>query len=276
MDRLFILPFDHRSTFTTTLLGFDYPPKTASQKKAVTDMKRVVFDGFLLAHNKYEHSEDMAILVDEEFGKSILQEAQKQLIPFALSIEKSGQLFFQFEYGNKFGAHIQNWNPAYAKALVRFDPKQKQGNEIQNKRLKRLHDFCKTNDQKWLIEPLMTGKGTRFGQMKTCVQQMRKAGINPDVWKIEALESKKQWQELYKIAKADLILLGRGASKKQVEDWVIVAAKSGAVCGFAIGRTIFFSTLEKLRDKKITRKQAVEAIANNYLSFIRLWEKYEA
>lgn len=275
MDRLFILPFDHRSTFTTKLLGFEYPPKTAAQKKAVREMKQVVFDAFLLAHNQYQHSEDMAILVDEEFGASILKQAQKQLIPFIVSAEKSGQLFFQFEYGNAFGAHLKKWDPTYAKALVRFDAKQKQGNEIQNKRLKRLNDFCIANDQKWLIEPLMTGKGSQFEQMKTCIKQMRKAGINPDVWKVEGLSKPKQWKELYKLAKGDLVVLGRGEAKKQVEEWIIAAAKSGVVSGFAIGRTIFFSTLEKLRDKKITRQQAVEIIAKNYLSFIRLWERNE-
>ncbi|HAN06583.1 MAG: hypothetical protein UU40_C0021G0018 [Candidatus Uhrbacteria bacterium GW2011_GWD2_41_121] len=275
MDRLFILPFDHRSTFTTNLLGFEYPPKAAAQKKAVKEMKQVVFDAFLLAHNQYEHSEDMAILVDEEFGTSILKEAKDQLIPLIVSVEKSGQLFFQFEYGNAFGSHIKKWDPTYAKALVRFDAKQKQGNEIQNKRLKRLNDFCKTNDQKWLIEPLMTGKGSQFEQMKTGIKQMRKARIDPDVWKVEGLSKPKQWQELYKLAKSDIVVLGRGASKEQVEKWIIAAAKSGVVSGFAIGRTIFFSTLEKLRDKKITRKQAVETIAKNYLSFIRLWERNE-
>lgn len=275
MDRLFILPFDHRSTFTTTLLGFEYPPKTALQKKAVKEMKQVVFDAFLLAHNQYEHSEDMAILVDEEFGASILKEAQKQLIPFVVSVEKSGQLFFQFEYGNAFGTHINKWNPSYVKALVRFDERQKQGNEIQNKRLKRLNDFCIEKDQKWLIEPLMTGKGSQFNQMKTCIKQMRKAGIDPDVWKVEGLSKQKQWKELYKLAKGEIIVLGRGESKKQVEEWIITAAKSGVVSGFAIGRTIFFPTLEKLRDKKISRKQAVETIAKNYLSFIRLWERNE-
>ena len=275
MDRLFILPFDHRSTFTTNLLGFEYPPKAAAQKKAVKEMKQVVFDAFLLAHNQYEHSEDMAILVDEEFGTSILKEAKDQLIPLIVSVEKSGQLFFQFEYGNAFGSHIKKWDPTYAKALVRFDAKQKQGNEIQNKRLKRLNDFCKNNDQKWLIEPLMTGKGSQFEQMKICIKQMRKARIDPDVWKVEGLSKPKQWQELYKLAKSDIVVLGRGASKEQVEKWIIAAAKSGVVSGFAIGRTIFFSTLEKLRDKKITRKQAVETIAKNYLSFIRLWERNE-
>ncbi len=276
MDRLFILPFDHRATFTTNLFGFDYPLKTASQKKSVKDMKRVVFDAFLLARNNYEHSEDMAILVDEEFGSTIIKEAQKQMIPFVVSVEKSGQLFFQFEYGNNFVKHIKTISPSYAKALVRYDFTQKVGNEIQNKRLKRLSDFCIQNNTKLMIEPLMTGKGAQFKQVKSALKQMNKYGIHPDVWKVEGLKTKKEWQELYKITGSELIILGRGESKKHVDAWVKTAASSGVVSGFAIGRTVFFPTLEALRDKKITRAQAVERIAKNYLSYIRLWEKYEA
>ncbi len=276
MDRLFILPFDHRSTFAKKLLGFDYPPKTAARRRKVSEMKKVVFDGFLLARNQYEHSEDMGILVDEEFGASIIREAKDQMITFAMSVEKSGQLFFQFEHGNSFGKHLESKRPTYAKALVRYDLDQKEGNRIQNSRLKRLNDWCDHHDQKWMIEPLMTGKGPQYKQMKKAIAQIRKAGVDPDLWKLEGLTYPKQWQQIYKIAKGDLIVLGRGETKKHVEDWVTAAAKSGVVSGFAIGRTIFFKPLEQLRDKKITRKQAVEKIAKNYLHFIKLWEKHEA
>ena len=107
MDRLFILPFDHRSTFAEKLLGFKYPVKTAAQLREVSKMKSVVFDGFMLAHNQYEHSEDMGILIDEEFGSHVIKACQKQMIPFAMSVEQSGQLFFQFKYGNGFGKHLK-------------------------------------------------------------------------------------------------------------------------------------------------------------------------
>lgn len=275
MDRLFILPFDHRSTFAKDLLGFDYPPKTAAHRRKVSEMKRVVFDGFLLAHNQYEHSEDMGILVDEEFGSSIIAEASKQRIPFAVSVEKSGQLFFQFEHGNAFSKHLTQREPTYAKALIRYDAAQREGNKIQNARLKRLNDWCDQHDQKWMLEPLMTGKGSHFSQMKYAIAQMERAGIKPNLWKLEGLTKAKQWKEIFKLAKNDLIILGRGETKKHVEQWVIEAAKSGVVSGFAIGRTIFMKPLEQLRDKKITRKQAVERIAKNYLYFIKLWEKNE-
>jgi myo-inositol catabolism protein IolC len=275
MDRLFVLPFDHRSTFTTSLFGFEYPLKTLAQKKAVKDMKKVVFDAFVLAHNQYKNSEDMAILVDEEFGSSIIKDAQNNMIQLIVSVERSGQLFFQFEHGNNFGIHLKHLKPTYAKALIRYDASQKIGNEIQNKRLKRFNDFCAQNDIKWMLEPLMTGNGDKFRQIKITVQQMKSYGINPDIWKVEGLKNIKQWKELYKLTNTDLIVLGRGESKKMVESWIKTAASSGVVKGFAIGRTVFFDVLEDLRDKKITRSQAVQKIANNYLHFIRLFEKYE-
>ena len=55
--------------------------------------------------------------------------------------------------------------------------------------------------------------------------------------------------------------------------WIETAAKSGIPDGFAIGRTIFFTALEWLRDKKISREEAVQMIAKNYIHFIHLWEQ---
>jgi myo-inositol catabolism protein IolC len=43
-------------------------------------------------------------------------------LKLAIPVEKSGQNEFDFEYGDDFGAHIENFDPDYAKVLVRFNP----------------------------------------------------------------------------------------------------------------------------------------------------------
>ena len=45
---LFILPFDHRSSFEKDLFGF-HPPLSAEQAATVRESKAVVFGGFKLA-----------------------------------------------------------------------------------------------------------------------------------------------------------------------------------------------------------------------------------
>lgn len=271
---LFVLPFDHRATFAKELLGLPYPRLTSAQKKTVMEYKWIVWNGFLKARTTLSSPEETAILVDEEFGADILKEAKKKKIAFALSTEKSGQQLFDFEYGKNFGAHIKKWKPTYAKALVRYNVADTKGNRTQNARLKILSDFCKKAGVGFMIEPLMTGTGSRFEQLAQTVKEMTTAGISPTLWKVEAVETASQWKQLRALTGVPIIFLGRGDTNAHVEKWLKTAAKSGAVDGFAIGRTIFMQPLMQYRDKKITREQSVEAIAKNLTHFIDHWQQY--
>jgi len=272
MKPLFVLPFDHRSSFAKTLLGFDYPT-TALQARRVKHMKQVVFDAFLLARKQLDNPGNLAILVDEEFGSSILKKARKANIPFALTTEKSGHPLYHFEYGNAFGKHLKKFRPTFAKALVRYNPSQTVKNKEQLARLKKLSTFCKKEGMGFMFELLVDGKGAQVDLMARSLKQIIKAGIEPTLWKLEGLDTQASWKKLDGITKTDIIVLGRGESKKAVDHWISTAAKSGIPDGFAIGRTIFFKQLEQYRDKKATRAQAVEKIAKNYLHYIKLWEK---
>ncbi len=271
---LFVLPFDHRATFAKELLGFSYPNLTPAQKKAVSDYKLIVWEGFLRARATLANLQELAILVDEEFGASILKDATRKKIPFALSVEKSGQNIFDFEYGTRFMEHIKKWKPAYAKALVRYNVQDIKGNRTQNARLKALSDFCKKSGVPFMIEPLMTGKGSRFEQLTQTVKEMTTARVFPALWKVEAVDTAAEWKQLRALTDAPIIFLGRGDTKAHVQKWLKTAAKSGVVDGFAVGRTVFLKPLMDFRDKKLARAQTVDKIAQNLTHFINLWKKY--
>src|SRR3989338_4695975 len=125
---------------------------------------------------------------------------------------------------------------------------------------------------RFMLEVLLEGEGSRFRQMKTMVAALENLGIKPDVWKLEGLDKMSQWKIIKELTKADLIILGRGKSKREVEAWVKTAAESGVVRGFAIGRTVFFPPLKAYLAGNVTRAQTVERIKKNYLHFIHLFE----
>lgn len=276
---LFVLPFDHRATFAKELLGFSYPRLTSAERKEVVVMKRVVFDGFLKARTTLSSSrtrgssDELAILVDEEFGADILKEATKKKIPCALSTEKSGQQLFDFEYGKSFGGHITKYQPAYAKTLVRYNVANKKDNHTQNARLKTLSNFCQKTNIGFMLELLMSGNGSRFKQLKQTMQEMIAAGISPTVWKVEGMATRSQWEQLRGLTDAPIIILGRGDTKTHVEKLLAVAAKSNVVSGFAIGRTIWLTALQQFLKGEILRNTAVTQISNNFLHFIALWNQ---
>ena len=55
--------------------------------------------------------------------------------------------------------------------------------------------------------------------------------------------------------------------------WLQAAAPLPAYIGFAVGRTSFWDALSGLRDKKITREQAVADIAGRYHKWVTTFEE---
>lgn len=291
---LFILAFDHRSSFKRGLLGIE-KELSKDQEQEIADMKEVVYEGFKAAVNSGGIPKRVAaLLVDEQFGEKILEDAKKEGYCFALPVEKSGQKEFEFEYGQDFGDHIEKFKPDFVKALIRYNPEDNDETNLrQREKLKILSDYCHDAGYKFLIEALIppteaqlakTGGDKRRYDSRLrpalavrVVQELLEAGIEPDVWKIEGMESAEDYRKFIKIARSGgrsqvgVVILGRGADNKQVEKWLAAGKKVKGVLGFAIGRTIFWEALSDLKAEKISRTQAVSQIGEQYYRFYNLF-----
>ncbi len=286
-ERLCILPFDHRATFVRELFGYQ-EPLSKEQHSKVSRYKKIIFDGFLKVYNK-QKGKNLGIFVDQEFGADILRKAKKIGAFTAFTSEKSGQKVFDFEYGNDFGRHILKFRTDCAKVLVRYNPANKKDNLIQLRRLKKISDFCKAKKIGFMFEllvPPMDSQKSKIYDSKSrpgltvkAIKEIRQFGIEPDIWKLEEMPVRKDWQNVISAVRsnnkkdAKIIVLGRAGTKQQVKSWLKTASQFKEIIGFAIGRTIFFGPLEKYRDKKITEKQAVGMIAREFEGFVKEWGK---
>jgi len=291
--QLLILAFDHRSSFTEKLFGIKNRLPTSQEKKQIEDYKRVIFEGYTLALKKGVPKEIAGLLVDEEFGAGILREAKKSGLTFAMPVEKSGQEEFDFEYGEKYPKHIEDFDPTFAKVLVRYNPaSDSTSNQRQLKRLKELNDYLQQTRKPFLFELIVPAtpkqlselggskeaydREMRPGLMVESMKAIQTAGVEPSVWKLEGVDKPESAKEVVAQAqrngrKAGVITLGRGESKEQVQKWLTVGAKIAGIIGFAVGRTIFWQPLSDRRNGDISRKEAVERIAQNYIEFSKLW-----
>ena len=95
---LYVLPFDHRATFSKNMFGWQ-GPLSPEQTAEIAAAKQVIYDGFKAAVAGGVPKEHAGILVDEQFGAAILRDARKQGFITACPAEKSGQEEFDFEYG---------------------------------------------------------------------------------------------------------------------------------------------------------------------------------
>src|SRR6476646_1670959 len=111
--KLYILAFDHRGSFQKKMFGIQGDP-TPEQTDTIADAKHLIYEGMVRATETSDvPAETLGVLVDEQFGAplDIPGEAKQAGLKLAMPVEKSGQDMFDFEYGDDFGAHIEQFGP---------------------------------------------------------------------------------------------------------------------------------------------------------------------
>jgi 5-dehydro-2-deoxygluconokinase len=295
---LYVLPFDHRGSFQVKMFGWKgalSPEQTAE----IANTKQVIYDGFKKALLDGVPREKAGILVDEQFGAAILRDAGRHGYITCCPAEKSGQDEFDFEYGEEFGKHIEAFNPTFCKVLVRYNPEgDKALNQRQAGRLKRLSDYLHSNNRLFMFELLVPAekaqlarvkgdktaydRDLRPGLMMGAIEQLQAAGVEPDVWKIEGLDSAEDCHKVVLAARrggrdrVGCIILGRGEDDRKVREWLATAAHVPGFIGFAVGRTTFWDPLIDWRAKKIPREAAAAEVARRYREWVDIFEKARA
>ena len=292
---LYILAFDHRGTITKGLLGVEGREPTQDEANKVSEMKQIIFDGFLKANEYGITGGDPAILVDETFGLEVQQKAKEMNIKFAAPVEKSGQKVFDFEYGDQFGEKINEVGADFVKILVRWNPDDEEEiRETQGNRIKELSDWLTENDKKFLLEFLVPATEEQLASVENdqarydseirpklavkVVEEMRERGADPDIWKIEGLDTSEDCEKVaHAIRTGDredviAVVLGRGASDEKVNEWLKAGSSVEGYKGFAIGRSIFWEALKGFHEGEKSREEAVEEIAQSYLGFLSVYQ----
>jgi 5-dehydro-2-deoxygluconokinase len=295
---LYLLPFDHRHSYGQEVFGF-HEPLTPEQIAIVAASKQVIYDAYKLALNAGVPKDRSAILVDEEFGAAILRDAHERGYNFAYPVEKSGQHEFDFQDGDAFGKHIEEFDPTFVKVLVRFNPADDPAlNKRQIERLKRVSDYCVKHDRWFMFELLVPAETKQLDKlggdhaaydlevrprlMMTAIEQLQDAGIEPDIWKIEGLDRHEDCVAIADAARRNgrdhvgCIVLGRGEDEKKVIEWLEVAATVPAFIGFAVGRSTFLDPIVKYRAGELTPDAASKKIADRYREWITVFQRARA
>mgnify|MGYP000944991894 CR=1 FL=1 len=291
-EKLFILPFDHRSYFLKKLGIIDRNP-TIEEIALVTNYKKIIYQAFKKSLELGITKEYSAILVDDIYGKDILQDAKKNGYTTIQTTEISGLDYFAFEHGDNAEQCLVEIMPSYAKALVRLDPRNNTESEqtsISN--LKKLYEICKNNNIGFLIEPLFFPNDTDIEKfednkrafdeqvrpilVKQLMDTLYTEDIRPDIWKIEGFSQSENYQAVADHLKtycttARIVILGRNETPEFVAKWITAGKNIPEVIGFAVGRTIFDSVLDENKAGIISEEEAVEEIAQNFYHYYQLF-----
>ena len=296
--KLFILAFDHRGSFVKKWFGIEGEP-SPEQCETITDAKHLIFEGLLKAAEGDIDPSVTGALVDEQFGGKVPRDAKDRGFKLAMPVEKSGQNEFDFEYGDDFGQHILDFDPHFSKVLVRLNPDgDAEMNQRQLERLKRLSDWLKENDRKFLFELLVPAEPEQLEQvggdtdrydaelrpdlMRRAIEQIQDAGCDVDIWKIEGVDERSDCEMLAQTTRREgrdgvvCVLLGRGANDEKVDHWLTQAAPVDGFVGFAIGRSIWGDALKGFLDGSLERDAAAQQIGDNYARFVRVYQDAES
>jgi myo-inositol catabolism protein IolC len=297
-QKLYILAFDHRGSFQKKFFGIEGEPDS-EQTAIIADAKHLIFEGLLQAVAAGADPAVTGVLVDEQFGSTVPAETLEKGLKLAMPAERSGQNMFDFQYGDDFGEHITAFQPDFTKVLVRYNPEGDVAeNDVQLTKLKRLSDWLKQNDRRFLFELLVPaeeaqlesvgGDAERYDTelrpelMRRAIAEIQDAGIEVDIWKIEGVDERSDCEML--VAQARIggregvvcVVLGRGANDAKVDQWLAAAAPVDGFIGFAIGRSIWWDPLKAYVEGKIERSAGARKIAENYLRFVAVYERAKA
>jgi len=288
---LYFLAFDHRSSFERGLFGAT-PPLSQEVHDGIVKAKQIIFEANQLAVGSGTPRLRAGVLVDEEFGAEVARRAREAGVPLAMPVERSGQDEFEFQYGDRFGEHIEAFDPTFVKVLVRFNPEgDRDLNRRQTERLARLSQWLRSRDRKFLFELLVPATTAQLDSFEghqhdydhllrprlvvETIASLQAGGVEPDIWKIEGLDAEEDAAAAVQQARSGgrgqvvCIVLGRGADWDSVVRWLQIGA---GVPGFAVGRTLWHDPLVDHLAGRSTDTETAKVIADRYQKLIAVYD----
>ncbi|TXB63437.1 5-dehydro-2-deoxygluconokinase, partial [Paracoccus aurantiacus] len=113
----------------------------------------------------------------------------------------------------------------------------------------------------------------------TLIRQFYAAGIYPDWWKLEPMQTREGWQnaiaaiEEHDTHTRGIVVLGLDAPEAELAASFEVAAGFDLVRGFAVGRTIFADAARAWMKGEIGDDAAVAQMADRYARLCGVWDK---
>jgi len=294
---LLILAMDHRNSLLRDLYGIDDVP-TSEQIDRISAHKGLIFDGLLRAIEDGVDASRVGVLVDEHYGAAVAVRAKEARIDLAMPIERSGEPLFLLEYGT-FGdrewlRHVEEFAPAQVKVLVRDNPQGSFNRMLQFDRLVTVSNALRASGRTFMIELLVPATPAQLESVGSdalrydsevrpdltvqLIEEMHVEGIEPNVWKVEGLETEEDARAVVSAARRDgrspvyCIVLGRDSSRQRLDHWLEVASRVDGFRGFAIGRSIWEKPLADLLAGTASETQLVGRVAESFTHFAQVWE----
>jgi 5-dehydro-2-deoxygluconokinase len=222
------------------------------------------------------------MLLDETYGREAMFEAAKHNLWLGRPVERPGSRPLQFEHGQDVGSLLIEWPITHTvKCLTFFHPDDESSlKHEQTLKLRTLYEAARRLQRELLIE-IIAGKHGPLNDntVALVLEELYRAGIKPDWWKLEPQETSVAWRNIEKIIEQHdpwcrgIVLLGLDAPAKKLEEAFVVAESARMVRGFAIGRTVFGHAARTWFSGDMNDEDAISDMAEKFGQLASNWRR---
>jgi myo-inositol catabolism protein IolC len=289
-----VFAMDHRDSYRT-LLGLPHPHSEADLLRA-RELKTAVFAGFGDAVQALPTQEGVALLIDAEYGEHVVEPARRMGALICLPLERSGQAELHWEYGDESERVVERLRPDLVKILMRYNVDGDSAlNARQAERAAQMSAWCLDRSLPLMLEALIpptdaqreltAGDPTAWDAklrpelQVRAVEELRAAGADPSVWKVEGLDDPADAARMVEAARTggrddvSCIVLGRGADLERIERWLAVGAATDGYVGFAVGRSLWNEPALRLWREECSEEDLRREISLNYRRLCDAWRR---
>jgi 5-dehydro-2-deoxygluconokinase len=277
-DRVYMLAADHRWQWE------EWCDARAIARERIRDVKRLAYDGFLLARARSAAARDFgALLLDEQYSSAVIAEARRDGVDVGTPAEQAGAFPLTWST-DPFSRALTG---AFVKVLVKYRPDHAAAvREEQLARLTTLQAWCREAQKPLVVEVLVPRLAEQEPEFEAVgrptivaalIGEAYRRGLTPEFWKIEGTLAR-EGARLIDTAIAEdpscrQIILGKAADFATIARWFEAAVDSPTAAGFAIGRSVFWDPSAAFLEGRCTRAAAAEAIGANYIQLVEAWER---
>jgi 5-dehydro-2-deoxygluconokinase len=268
----------------TLVLAFDHRwqlEEIAARNNAVDrleNLKKLIYQAFLkVASGRI----DAGILVDDVYGKSILEAASgsSTWIGRALDIPRSHPLMLM---GNdELWGYLRTWPTDHvAKVLAYAHPTDAETMwRAQVAELMRLQTVCSTEGREYLLELQPSpGKTLAVADVSNLMDRFYSEGLQPNWWKLPPARTAEVWTRAGDVIRSHdafcrgMLVLGQTSTPEELKLAFDACAAEPLCRGFAVGRSVFLEASKTWLLDRATDASLVDEVAERFQWFITTWE----
>ncbi len=280
-NRVYMLAADHRWQWE------EFFDARAIPRARIPEVKRLAFDGFLLARDQSASVRQFgALLIDEQYAAPLVASAMQAGLAVGTPAEKPGAFPLAWT-SDPFSAALTG---VFVKVLARYHPDDDA--EVQAgqwTKLDALQAWCRGAGKPLVLEVLVTRRqepeeefeaSGRPGMLAAFIAEAYRRGLTPDFWKLEGTPTPEGARTIDAAIAAHAgcrqIILGKGADRSTIDRWFAACAGSATASGFAIGRSVCWEPSAAYLSGAASSGEAAAAICRNYLQLVDVWERSRA